>query len=357
MRRRAVILLIALMPIVAARQLRADGGAEAGTAAGTTSGDDQYAVAAAHYTSQRWALAVEEFQSLLKDHPEHRYANKSRFFLAEALMQLGRYDEAQTQFRDFLSRDPKSPFASQALFRAGEAAFLAGHSDAAKPALADFRAKHPDDKLNAYVLNYLGQLALAEGDTGAAADLFGQSLARFPTEPAADECRFGLARTRELSGHADEAEKLYRRLADSTDASLAEQALLRLAMLQIGNGQADRAVTTFEAFEKKYPKSPDMPQARLDHARALYQGSHFDQAQAMLEPMVADAKSLMDATQQIAARYLLALVYQASKRPADALKLLDALEPSARGDWENQLQFGRARRRRDAILSRNQPRR
>ena len=112
--------------------------------------------------------------------------------------------------------------------------------------------------------------------------------------------------------------------------------LLRLAMLQVGNGQADRAVATFEAFEKKYPKSPDLPQARLEHARALYQGSHFDQAQAILEPMVADAQSATAADAADASRYLLALVYQGSKRPADALKMLDAMEPSASARMETE---------------------
>jgi cellulose synthase operon protein C len=334
MRRRAVLLLIALLAFVPARQVRAD--------TGTDAGDDQYAVAAAHYTAQRWALAVDEFRSLLKDHPEHRGATKARFFLAEALMQLGGYDEARTQFRDFLSRDPKGQFASQALFRAGEAAFLAGHSDAARPDLAEFHAKYPDDKLNAYVLNYLGQLALAEGDASAAADLFGQSLSRFAAEPPSDECRFGLARAHELSGHADEAEKLYRQLADGADASLAEQALLRLATLQVGSGQAERAVASFEAFEKKYAKSQDLPQARLEHARALYQLNHFDQAQAILEPMIADAKASIGATQQTTARYLLALVYQGSKHPADAIKLLDAMEPSATVQWKPKIELARA---------------
>jgi TolA-binding protein len=330
MRRRAAILLLALLASMPARQLRAD------------AGDDQYAVAAAHYAAQRWSLAVDEFRALLKDHPEHRNATKSRFFLAEALVQLGRYDEAQTQFRDFLARDPKSPFASQALFREGEAAFLAGRAEAARPALTEFRAKYPDDKLNAYVLNYLGQLALADGDAAAAAELFGQSLTRFPGEPPHDECRFGLARARELSGHSDEAEKLYRQLADGKDAAIAEQALLRLATLQAGNGKPDRAVEMFEAFERKYPHSQDISQARLGHARALYQGGHFAPAQALLEPLVAEAKSPDDASRQMPARYVLALAYQGSKRHADALKLLEGMAASASTQWKPKIELAQA---------------
>jgi TolA-binding protein len=145
-----------------------------------------------------------------------------------------------------------------------------------------------------------------------------------------------------LSGHADEAEKLYRQMADGADVALAEQSLLRLGTLQVGNGQADQAVATFESFEKKYAKSPDFAQARLEHARALYQGSHFDLARAILEPIVADAKSSTGATPSNSARYLLALTYQGSKRHPDALKLLDAMEPSANAAWKPKIELARA---------------
>ena len=289
---------------------------------------------------------------MLKEHPEHRNATKSHFFLAEALVQLGRYDEAQSEFRDFLARDPTSPFAPQALFRAGEAAFLAGRTDKARPALAEFHKKYPHDKLNAYVLNYLGQLALADGDASAAAELFNQSLTQFPSEPPSDECRFGLARASELSGKTDEAEKLYRALADGSDASLAEQSLLQLAILQSNAGKPDRALATFEAFEKKYPSSQDFAQARLEHARALYRLNRFDQAEAILKPLIAGANNSKssDASRQTSARYLLALTYENSKRPADALKLLDAMESSAAASWKPKIDFARA----SALIATNQ---
>lgn len=335
MRRWAAIVLFAALAAAPAPQLRAD------------AGDDQYAVAAAHYGAQRWAMAVVEFRALLKDHPDHRDAAKSRFFLAEALVQLGRFDEAQAEFRDFLAHNPKSPFAAQALFRAGEAAFLAGHADAAKPALAEFRAKYPDDKLNAYVLNYLGQLTLADGDAAAAAESFKQSLARYPNEPPSDECRFGLARCDELLAKYDEAEKLYRALSSASDPAVAEQSMLRLAIAQAADSKADQSIATFEAFEKKYPTSPDFAQARLEHARVLYQSNRFDEAQAILLPLASATNnfkpgSTADAAQHNTASYLLALVYQGSKRPADALKLLDAMEQSAGPQWQSKIELARA---------------
>ncbi len=314
---------LAVAVLLPAHELRAD------------AGDDQYAVAAGHYAAQLWPLAVDEFRRLLHDHPDQATANKARFFLAEALDQLNRYDEAQTEFQTFVARDPNSPHALQAAFRAGEAAYLANHRDAARAALEKFRGKYPDDKLNAYVLMYLGQLALADGDGAAAEPLFRQSLAKFPESAVQGECRYGLAKALEIKGAFSEAEKLYRQTADGTDAALAESALLRLAMSQSAEGHYAPAIETFEAFEKKYAKSPALAQAQLEHARALYQLGRYEPARALLEPLATDP-------QAVNARYLLALVHQAGNHHAEALKLLDGLLPTATTDWQPRIELAKA---------------
>ena len=48
--------------------------------------DDQYAVAAGHYSRKLWKLAVEEFEVFLEKYPDHARAAQSVFFLAEALL-------------------------------------------------------------------------------------------------------------------------------------------------------------------------------------------------------------------------------------------------------------------------------
>ena len=230
--------------------------------------DDQYAVAAGHYAAQRWALAVDEFQALLKEHPDYGPNHKSRFFLAEALVQLGRYDEAQSQFREYLRQEPSGAYATQAGFRAGEAALLGGHPSAAREALQDFAAKHPTDKLNAYVLNYLGQIAVSDGSGAEAEHEYREAIERFPQDALQDDYHYGLARA-ELEGKRPEAEKLYRKLADGADKALAEQAMLRLATSQSAGGRYADAAETFEAFEAQYPASKQLTQARTEHARAI----------------------------------------------------------------------------------------
>src|SRR5687768_8619397 len=69
--------------------------------------DDQFAVAAGHYSAQRWQLAADEFQRFLAQYPEHARQAKATFFLGEALVQVGKFDEAQQQFAAVRQRDPQ----------------------------------------------------------------------------------------------------------------------------------------------------------------------------------------------------------------------------------------------------------
>jgi cellulose synthase operon protein C len=163
------------------------------TAARADQADDRFAVAAGHYDRQQWKLAVEEFQAFLQTYPDDRRANQCVFFLGEALLQVGKFDDARERFRQYADREPEGKHVRAALFRAGEAAYLTGKFDAAKPDLEAFLAKYPGDRLGAYALPYLGDIASA-GNDAAAAGYFRDGLARFPDGAMQDDCRCGLAR-------------------------------------------------------------------------------------------------------------------------------------------------------------------
>ena len=164
-------------------------GAAIATAARADQADDQFAVAAGHYDRQQWKLAVEQFQTFLQKYPDDRRANQCVFFLGEALLQVGKFDDAREHFRQYASREPDGKHARVSLFRAGEAAYLTGKFDVAKPDLDAFWAKYPSDRLGAYVLPYLGDIALAGDNAAAAAGHFREGLARFPDGPMQDNCR------------------------------------------------------------------------------------------------------------------------------------------------------------------------
>jgi len=302
-RRAAMIALLALLGGLV-RPARAD------------EADEQYAVAAGHYAVKRWKLAADEFRTFLSEYPDHARANQAVFLLGEALVQLGKYEEAGTQFRRYLSREPDGPFAAEALFRAGESAYLSGDRERARSELKRFLAAHPEAPSRALALPYLGDLALGADDVEEAERYFRQGLERFPQGPLIEECRFGLAQALERRGKSPEAERLYRSVAANAQHPLADDAQFHLGALLYATGKHEEAIRAFAAFDEAFRQSPWRAEARLGTGWALQKLGRLDQAKQLFEGLVSDAKVGVEAL------YWLAMVQKAQQDYAAAAKTL-----------------------------------
>jgi TolA-binding protein len=265
------------------------------SAARADEADDLFDVAAGNYDRGQWKFAVQEFQTYLERYPQHAKASRAVFFLAEALLQQGRIDEAAGRFREYLKRDPGGPLARQAMFRAGEAEYLAGRTDQAKPQLEQFLTKYPDDRLNAYTLAYLGEIALAAKDYRAAKDYFQRGLSGYPQGKTQDECRFGLARSLDRLGEADEAERLYLAVAAKAGNGYADSAQFYLGALQYAQGRSEDALASFKTLDASFPDSSWRPTVQLGRGWALLKLGRPAEAAAAFESIVEDSKSGVEA--------------------------------------------------------------
>lgn len=272
--------------------------------------DDQFAVAAGHYAAGRWELAAEEFQNYLEQFPQGSRIGQTRFFLGEALVQLGRHADAQAQFKQLLQDLPEHRFARQARFRLGETAYLQSQWDLARSALEEFQRRHADDRLAAYALYYLGDVALRQERFAEAKTYFEQCLARFPDGPRQTHARWGLARSLQSQGQHAPAAELLRDLAAQPKSALADDAAFALGVGFNQAGQYQQAADTFAAFEANFADSPLVPRARLARAWALFRLKDYDQARRLLETLADHADLGADA------RYWLGMTFY------------------ARGDWQ-----------------------
>lgn len=249
--------------------------------------DDQFAVAAGHFSQQRWELACDEFHTFLAKFSHHPLAPRARFFAGESLVRLRRYDEAASEFRELLEQKPEASLARKALFRAGESSYLAGQTDAAWRDLQRFADRAPADALNAYVWPYLGDLARERGDLARAERCYRLGLERFPQGPLQDDCRFGLARTLELQASpSDEGRRLYEALAAKTSSPWSDDAQFYLAGLQRAAGQNDAAATTLAAFEARWSDSPLRDRARLARGETLLAAGRAGDARQQFEMVI-----------------------------------------------------------------------
>lgn len=218
--------------------------------------DNQYSVAAAHYTHGRWQLAADEFESFLRQFPRDSRATAVIFFLGETLVQLQRYPEASDRFGEYLRQAPQDRYATQARFRLAELTFFQGDYRQARESLETFRTQHNESPLNAYVLAYLGEIALTAGDGPGAEALYREAIERYREGPLERQCRFGLAHALELQGNVEEAIRFYRFLVENGQGTLADDAQLQIGALLYKKGDYDAAIAALADFETAFPQSP-----------------------------------------------------------------------------------------------------
>lgn len=273
-------LLPVLAVVVAATQAAADGG------------DDQFAVASSHYSQQRWQLALNEFDALVRNFPQHRRASEAVFFAGESLMQLGRYQEAGRRYAEFLRREPKHAFRRNSLFRSGEAFYLQNNYEDARGPLEQFAEAYPDDPWLEFAGTYLGNslIALAEAaQDGDAAKLAAQAetqfravLQRFPTSRLADECKYGRARARHLQNDFDGAAADYQTLLASTHATIATQARYHLGSICFAQQDFEQAGEHFMKLITAAPNSSWASAARGPLLICLVRQRRLDDAERTL---------------------------------------------------------------------------
>ena len=284
--------------------------------------EDQYAVAAGHYAQGRWQLAVDEFQTFLRDYAEHTHAVQAVFFSGEALVQLGQFDAAGARFEQLLDRYPKSRFARQAMFRRAEAAYVAGQHKRARSLLDEFYAKYPSDDFNEFVLPYLAELMLDEHEAEAARKMFTQAIELYPEGALAGECQLGLAKADEALGRLDAARRAYQDLV-ANHQTLGEQARFHLGILENAAGEYDAALQALDPLAAESSESPLRDKAQLERGWALYKLRRYADAESCFTQLAE-----RDAT-NVEPRYWLGLVLAADRRWAAAIEPLKAVESGA----------------------------
>jgi TolA-binding protein len=283
--------------------------------------DDQFAVAAGHYAARRWQLAAEEFQRFLSEFPDHAKRAKATFFLGEAFVQLGKFEDARGQFTATLDAEPDGRYARQALFRAGECAFWSKKADEARAALAKFSAQYADDPLNAYALSYLGQMALQAGDSAAAKAHYVVAVERFADSPTEGDCRLGLAQAHLGLQEYRQAEVVLKGLLE--DERFVVEAQYWLGQVFKAEEQWENAAKAFQAALAADPTHKGAAILRYQAGESLLRVKAF---QAAIEVLQNGGKETAAQSLPAANRYLVALAQQGLGHDDEALVTLTGIE-------------------------------
>ena len=168
-----------------------------------------------------------------------------------------------------------------------------------------------------------------------AADTYAEFIERYPTHAEITTARYGLAISRyRLAGaqrvkNPEAAAKEYEAAAKelaivAADAKFAQgdQALAVLGHCQLSLKAYDKALASFDALVKRYPKSPHAESVSLNRAQTLYMLGKFEPAR---DACAAFIKTYEKSSSRMTAQYFLALSLKSLKDYAKAAAAIEEL--------------------------------
>lgn len=116
-----------------------------------------YKEALAHYYNDGYSDSISLFRMLLQQYPDHNLSGSCRYWIAENLFALSRYDEAIAELNIILNSS-ESTKRDDALFLLGKAYLKVGSGDRAREAFSDLVNRYPDSEYASDARDYMRKL-------------------------------------------------------------------------------------------------------------------------------------------------------------------------------------------------------
>ncbi len=261
------------------------------------------------YNDKDYKLALGYFEKILIEFPASSLAAQASFYRGESYFLQQKYDESVSAYKNFLAQFPNDAQAPTALFRLGVSLFSLNRFDESAMTFESLVQKYPEDPLAATAAENI-PLAYAKVGKTADSERAYEALMSRTTDPTKKaQMSLQLGQLKEQKGDAAGAIAAYQ----SVSASQPEYAQ---AMYAVGNlyekaGQTDQESAAFEKMLNFSPKDDPYRIAALSRLAELYIGQGAAQkalstykdvaANAKDETAVSNAKSRIEELQKVLA--------------------------------------------------------
>ncbi len=288
-----------------------------------------------------------------------------RYHAAEALLAMGKLNEARTRFLKLATDDPKAPSADDALLRAAAMTLDAKDPTTARKLAALFASKFPDSPLRGDVrlldaraslalgqpkdairtlesslledkpspgvtqaeYYYLGLAYQKDGQPEKAAEVLAK-LSK-TSVPVAADAQYLLGQTDFDAGRFEQAiPSLEKYLQNKPKGEVADHALARIAQAQAELNRPDEAAATLARLAEAFPKSPTLPATRFRLAEAALAAKQYDRSAELFRL----ASESDDPAQKARARSGLGWSLLRNNQPVEAAAAFGALLEAAPDD-------------------------
>ncbi len=187
------------------------------------------------------------------------WADRAWFQIGQAQATANRYEEAVTAFGKVETVAPQSPLIPEARLSRAEALLKLGRRDEALPTLKALAADGPRN-LAAQAAFVLGSSELETGDPAVAFETLDGASKKFAQTPLAAALTFRSAEAAVKLNKLDDARARFLRAAEADpNDPWADDALARAARLALDQGDSVTAAKLAATFLERFPKSPLRP--------------------------------------------------------------------------------------------------
>ncbi|HUK81502.1 MAG TPA: tetratricopeptide repeat protein [Verrucomicrobiae bacterium] len=263
-----------------------------------------FKVADAQFALGQYADAIASYQRLIGSYTDAKSLDRAMFQLGEAYRQIRNAEAAMATFESLVSQYPTSPLAPEAQFNVGLVDVGLGREKDARTAFGVVMEKFADSE-------WANRAALAIGESFYRDRQYSEALASF--------------------------QKL---MANGLDTELAQQAFYSYGWCRAMMGEADKTLTDFTDFLKKYPQAPLAPDIEFWIGDYYAKKKDYLGAQEQFQLLV---KNYPTSKQADTAQYMAARAAYSRQDYDSAIKLYEALVKTfPESAWRCDARFGQA---------------
>lgn len=307
-------------------------------------GDAAYNLGVCYYLDGKLDRAAAAFAGFIEKNPKseklepaHLYLGLSRYGMAQqGQAEMAR--DAVAAFSTLLTKYPQSRFLAEAQFYRGEALYLSGNKAEAATCYEQLVQKSPRHELAPKALHALGMCRQELQQWDEATKAYETFLRSFANHPLAVEVTMRLGEVFLEKGQLDQAIERLRAATAANGFELADYAGVRLGDALAANKQYSEAAKAYQSVVERFRESSYTSRAALAAGECHYLAGSYDQARAVLLPLLkAEPPMAADAAHWIARSWL------EQSKPDQALAVAEqALAGAGQGEQAATLMVDRA---------------
>lgn len=204
--------------------------------------------------------AIELLQEAQTDYPDSPFADQTALQEAQALLSLGRFEEALNRFQRLLDKKPAQETAIAASLGMAQASESLGKLDDAIAIYKQIRENNPGSKPAEISHFQIASLSARKNDHATALAEFDSFLSAYPESDLVPNALFFKGQSLQALNRPEEALAVYKELPERfKDSPFSPYAFFQRASILQMQGRNDEMITALREFIQTYPDFQDEP--------------------------------------------------------------------------------------------------